>query len=332
MKPEWVYTALDKVKNNYRIDNHWIDDEKADDLEGKIRLIIDNQHIRWNVVVKNELRNYQLEQIQDLAFRHKPLMIIARRIFPKIKNHLREYEIAYLEGNGNIFLKKGKTYIFIDANKPLEPEKALTYKVFTTTGLRLIFEILQDKALVNQPYRLLAEKAQIGLGNVNNIMNGLKDQGYLIKLKKDELKLMRKKELYEKWIDLYPEKLKPGLKIGTFRFLRDDDFKNWKTIDLIRGKIWWGGEPAGDLLTNYLRPEILTIYTKENRNELIRHLRIVPDENGYIEIYHTFWDTDDTTTLYVPTWLVYADLMNTGDRRCIETAKKLYDEQLSGQF
>lgn len=143
--------------------------------------------------------------------------------------------------------------------------------------------------------------------------------------------MQNKKELLNKWIAAYEEKLKPSLEVGTFRFLNEEDFRNWKNLSLNPNKSWWGGEPAGDLLTNYLRPETLTIYTEETRNELIKNYRLIPDPKGNIRAYKKFWqiDLDEKTA---PPLLVYADLLSTNDSRCIETAQKIYDEYLQNKF
>jgi hypothetical protein len=143
---------------------------------------------------------------------------------------------------------------------------------------------------------------------------------------------VNKKELLNKWMDGYEVKLKPDLLIGTFRFLNVEDFLNWKTLPIQGKKTWWGGEPAGDLLTNYLRPGELTLYTIEKRNELIQRYRLAPDEKGNVRVYQKFWQYDDTKESVVPPLLAYADLMNTGDRRCIETAQKIYDDYLRDKF
>ncbi|MEO8414323.1 MAG: type IV toxin-antitoxin system AbiEi family antitoxin [Ginsengibacter sp.] len=86
-------------------------------------------------------------------------------------------------------------------------------------------------------------------------------------------------------------------------------------------------------LTNYLRPGELTLYITENRNELIKKYRLVPDIKGNIKIYKVFWHQKEETAINtVHPLLVYADLINTGDRRCIETAQKIYDELLANKF
>jgi hypothetical protein len=52
------------------------------------------------------------------------------------------------------------------------------------------------------------------------------------------------------------------------------------------------------------------------------------DVNGNVEIYRRFWTFDGDQAGLAPTPLVYADLMATGDGRCIETAKMIYAEHL----
>jgi hypothetical protein len=126
--------------------------------------------------------------------------------------------------------------------------------------------------------------------------------------------------------------LKPTLGVGSFRFLKQEDFHNWKNLPLKSGKTWWGGEPAADLYTNYLKPEILTLYTLESRSELVKHYRLIPDPNGHVQVYQRFWKKDEVNDVMVPPLLIYADLMNTGDRRCIEAGEKIYNELLQDKL
>ncbi len=39
-----------------------------------------------------------------------------------------------------------------------------------------------------------------------------------------------KEELLNAWMIKYAEKLKPELEIGIFRFLKEEDFVNWKRL------------------------------------------------------------------------------------------------------
>jgi hypothetical protein len=163
-------------------------------------------------------------------------------------------------------------------------------------------------------------------------MNGLKELNFLIEVRAQDFRLHNKKELLQKWIVAFEEKLKPDLLIGTFRFLKNEDFLNWKKLPLKEGRTWWGGEPGGDLYTNYLRPQILTLYTIETKNELIKNYKLIPDDAGNVKIYKKFWHFDTGPNNVVPPLLVYADLMNTGDRRSVETAEKVYNAFLQNKF
>ena len=130
----------------------------------------------------------------------------------------------------------------------------------------------------------------------------------------------------------YQDKLKPALLIGTFRFIKEEDYKNWPNLTFKEGKTWWGGEPGGDILTNYLRPEEFTIYTEEKRTDLIKNYKLIPDEKGNIKVFQKFWQYKDAGNKVIPPVLVYIDLMNTGDRRCIETAQRIYEKYLQNKF
>src|SRR5690606_33769361 len=133
---------------------------------------------------------------------------------------------------------------------------------------------------------------------------------------KDIYRMEHKKKLLGKWIMAYEKQLKPNLAIGTYRFVDNDNFINWKDIKLKQGQTFWGGEPAGDIYTDYLRPEELTLYTTEPRNELMKNYRLVPDELGNVKIYEKFWKENIMETNVVNPLLTYADLIMKGDRRC----------------
>jgi hypothetical protein len=58
------------------------------------------------------------------------------------------------------------------------------------------------------------------------------------------------------------------------------------------------------------------------------------DANANVKVLEAFWPKEIPTDEpgLVPTPLIYADLLATGDARCIETTKLLYDEYLARRF
>ena len=89
---------------------------------------------------------------------------------------------------------------------------------------------------------------------------------------------------------------------------------------------------AAAKLTKYLKPEQVTIYTQKTPGELLLTNKLKKDPNGDVEILEAFWQTeyDWPHPELVPPLLIYADLLATGDARNIETARMIYEQQLTG--
>ena len=326
-----IHKAVDSLQATAQIKGNW-KQKGLPSLDGMLSLIFANEVSTYNVEIKGELRNQALPQIYLHNEEFKPFMLVASRISPAIKKQLQAHNVAYLESNGNFYLKEGNKMFWIDAHKPLKIEDDNRNRAFTKTGLKVLFEFLQNPTLINQSYRQIAEQTGTSIGNITNILKGLKQEDFILSINKNTLKLNNTESLMTKWADEFTKNLKPTLRIGTFRFLKDDDLLAWKDLKLDTTKTVWGGEPAGDLLTNYLHPAEFTLYTDESRNELIKNYKLIPDEKGNVKIYQKFWKWDNSTQNTAPSLVVYADLMAISDRRCIETAQKIYDEYLQTQL
>lgn len=327
---EILSTALENLKRVIVSNNFWVNEIEKESGDGQILITLGVTRLRLNVEVKKELRAIHLLGIYEAAKANHPFILVTERISPNVKEELRKNGINYLEANGNIHLKDLGSLLFIDSNSALPIKKEQINRAFTKIGLKVVFQFLLDESLLNAPYREIAARSGIALGNVNYVLNGLKEKGYLIKKDKNQYQLLNKKELLETWVQKYEEKLKPELLIGNFRFLNATMIDDWKGMKLLPGKTFWGAEPAGNLLTGYLRPAVLTFYTQEPKAELIKKYRLVPDPKGNVILCKQFWEQDQQDSTTVPPLLVYADLINTNDQRCIETAQKIYDGFLKG--
>lgn len=326
-----IQTALENFQIATNIQAHWNKDG-IEQLDGKLQFKIKDEVFDFNVEIKNELRGHLLPKIYKLAQNYQPFILIAYRLYPEVKKQLREHNVTYLEANGNFYFKDQNKWFWIDANTTLKVEQDNRNRAFTKTGLRVLFEFLNNPQLINQTYRQIAEYAGTSVGNITHIINGLKQENLILPIDKNTYKVKDYQNLLIKWVEAYQYNLKPLLKIGTFRFLKENDFNNWQEIDLQKDKTLWGGEPAGDLLTNYLRPAELTIYTLETRGELMKNYRLIPDDKGNVKVYKMFWKHYNNQQKTVPPLLIYADLMNVGDGRTIETAQKIYNEYIQAKL
>jgi len=285
---EIIQTTLDNLNNTGILQAKWFETNENNDLNGQLELIWQDNPITLHTVIKRELRNVQLPQLEDMAKANPPFLVMAQRIFPKIKEALRERKIAYMEANGNLFIIQTNLLLWIDVNDPIPIKSTKTNKAFTKTGLKVVYQFLLNQNWVNKPYREIAEYTGTGIGTITNVFNGLEQEGFLIKLTKNENLLGNVRNLIENWVQAYEKQLKPNLYIGEFRFLDPEDFFQWRNIQLKPNWTFWGGEPAGDIYTNYLRPEELTLYTKEQPADLMRNYLLKPERNGPIKVYKKF--------------------------------------------
>lgn len=334
MKDYIAHTALAKLKEITDITGTWninIPGIKVnntiEDIDGIVEINIMGEKTIFFTEIKKEFRNYQLPVIFNKAKKYDRFLLIAENIFPKIKEQLHKKNIGYLDTQGNMFIKTNKNFIWIEQGKPFTKEKEIPNRAFTKIGIKVLFLYLMDEKWLNRPYREIAKNGGVALGAIPPVIAGLKELGYLIKVNQKRLKIVNKEELLNRWAEAYGEKLKPKIKVGNF-MPDTKTFKNWREIDFNNDKTLWGGEPAADLLTNYLNPKELTLYTAQNTKELIVNYHLLPDENGQITVYEKFWNFPCGNQKTVPPLLVYADLINTGDSRCIETAKIIYDQYL----
>ena len=318
MEEEIIQIALKNLWQNIGIKGLW---QKKDNQNDMLELIINGKKKKFVVDVKHEVRAHQLRHIEAHFHQHKNFMLVANRIFQKIKEELRQKEIPYLEANGNIFLKKGDIFLFVDTQKALEIEKIKGNRAFTKTGLKVVFYLLQYKEAINYTQRELAEKVGVGLGNIPQVIEGLKETGYLIPLNNKSYVWNNRVELLERWMVDYETILRPKLRKDKYSLKGQ-----WQDLKFNKEFTVWGGEPAADILTNYLRPEKFLIFTKETRIELIKNYHLMPDKNGMIEVFEMFWKNENGKT--VSPILIYADLILEGGKRNKETAEKIYHEYI----
>ncbi len=325
MEDNLIYAVVNEILKEHKINALW-EEPVIPNIDGALNIDYKGYNQRFYALVKKDLREFQLHQIFNLAEEFKPFLVIAENLFPKIKDALVQHGIAYIEMNGNINIETENFLLKVEGQrkKHFRPEKY--GRAFTKAGLKAIFLFLINENEINDTYREIARNADIAIGNVKRIHEGLLEEGYALRVNEKELKLTNRKELLQKWITAYTEKLKPRLFIGNFRFNNPDEFINWKNLNLERTLTQWGGEGAGNIYTNYLQPEVLTLYTNEKKVNMIKEYRLLPDPDGNVIIYERFWKDNKPFNNVVPPIIAYADLLATGNKRCIDTAQKIYEQ------
>jgi hypothetical protein len=301
-----------------------------------VTLGLGQQAQRYVVQIKHELKPADLGAVlheQDrLAELHgMPGLLMADHIRPELADALREQGREFADAAGNAYLRQPGLFIYVKGNKPVAKVAALQIgRAFQPTGLQVIFALLCHPEWINLPYRELAARAGVAHGTVGWVMPDLLQQGFIteIKGKRGTRRLYEGTRLLGLWADAYARQLRPRLVLGRYFVQSIDGWRDWP---LAEHAAQWGGEPAAALLTQYLKPGELTLYAPKLPGLLAGKYRFMKEADAQhrdaVEVRRKFWDfPDDQEQACVPAVLVYADLLATGDARCIETAKRLYEE------
>lgn len=269
-------------------------------------------------------------------------MLITDYANPNMADRLKDMNLAFIDLAGNAYLNEPPILIFMKGNRPLEKELlGATQKptrAFQPTGLKMLFGLLTNPALLHEPYREIAEATGVALGTVGLVFTDMREHGLLFEGKGRERRLPQKRRLVEMWVTAYPEKLRPKLRLGRYKA---PTHRWWENVNLEQHKAQWGGEVAAAKVTQYLKPEKTVIYADAIPARLIAENKLKKDPDGDVEILRRFWkpqhlgratNQTDPPRDIVPPLLIYADLMATADERNIETAKMIYEEFFNGYF
>lgn len=278
------------------------------------------------VVYKNEIR---AEQIASLIEQMQPVdkwLLICNYIPAPVKKELKNQGLNYIEAAGNSYIKKDGIFFYINNLAVTEYRVLKEGKLWKPAGLKFLFAVLIHPDLLNKPYREIARLSGIALGNIGDFIDELQTQGFATEGKREGkyfLFLENKTQLTNKWVELYNATLKPKIRKGKYRFANTMDVNKWENIHLKQAL--WGGEPAGALLTNYLVPQIFTLYTKQSNIEIMKELNLIPDNAGNVELIEMFWNSPIHSKVQnvVTPLLAYTDLVTSLDSRNRETAERI---------
>lgn len=282
--------------------------------------------VTFSCVVRNHVNkanyNLLLQQVAGIKeLTDKPLLVVTRHFVPELSDNFVKDGVNVVDGSGNCNIRSGSLYIRISGQKSALA-KETRGKAFNEAGLKLIFFFLNDEALINMPYRKISEATGASLGTINNVMDELGKNRFLITTEKRRF-LKNKKELLDVWQTYYNQTLKPKLLLKEMEFASDECLKDWESIALPDG-MCWGGESGAYMLDGYLAPEQFDIYTDVPSTRLVLTKKVKIQEKGRIHVYRKFWN-GGTNGKTAPKVVIYADLMGSGNSRCIEAAQRLVE-------
>lgn len=275
---------------------------------------------------------HAVTRMRDLG---KNAILVTDYVTPAVAEKLRELDIPFVDVAGNAYLRRPPVMIWVVGRKPVAARPRFRAgRAFQATGLKLVFALLCRPDLVNAGFREIAAFAGVAHGTVGWVLGDLREMGYLVEIGNKRTRVRRLRnahKLVAQWAEAYARTLHPQLLMGRYQTAEADW---WKKLDATKYKVLLGAEPAAAIATRHLRPGVMTLYAQETPARLMVDYRLRKTEDGNIELRRRFWpfDYEWQHPALAPPVLIYADLLATGDARCIETAQLIYDRYLARLF
>jgi hypothetical protein len=324
-------TALEAARNlgiRAEIDRH-LEGHQQVDADAVVRIGEGRQARSYLVEIKQGLRpatlGAALHQIERFG---KPGMLIADYVTPPMAETLKTRGIPFLDATGNAFIDQPPLFVWVKGQRPQDKlaAGAPTGRAFRPGGLKVLFALLCHPDWVDHPYRNIADQAGVAHGTVGWVMTDLQQLGFVADID-GKRRLLQQERLLKQWTEAYARTLRPKLVIARYRTDRTDW---WPDLNTRKYEVLLGGESAAEKVTGHLRPETVTLYAPKVPPRLLLDYKLRADPAGPVEVVKRFWAFDTEGGAVVPLPLIYADLVMTGDARCLETADLIYERILHG--
>lgn len=267
--------------------------------------------------------------------KQKPILF-SDYVSPRSAQRLGEVDVDYVDAAGNLLIRRPpKLHLLTSGARPRRLSESRSARLFMPSGLQVLFVLLVEPAAAEMPYRELAVHSGVALGSIAIIMNELKDKGYLTRRRAGP-RLVRSRELLERWVSGYSEQLRPKLLLGAFVASEKDAGANWQHLrDALRQRqidsAVTGGLGAYEL-THHDRGGDLTVFVSDWPKGVLQQLRWLPSPTGPITVVRQFcpaitWAMGGEQQVAHPL-LVYAELLHSGRERERETARIVYERYL----
>lgn len=290
-------------------------------IDAEIAIYYGSIEERYFAEIRKKIVPDNIPKILEQTKGVKNLMLLADYITPTARELLRMNNIQYVDTAGNMFLKNQNMYVLIQTNKTNRAKLNTNTKAFNKAGLKVIYQFLTNPEFLNKPYRFIGEKAKVTIATVGIVLKDLLRENYILQANTKEYKFQNREKLFEEWVKEYNRNLRPKLKKKRYRWLNKNE--NWRTIKLPI-ETYWGGANAAEKLTEYLIADKIEIYTALQFEEVMKVLKIIPDNKGEITVTEIFWKDQHHKSEIIDPMLIYADLLNETNPRYLETANKIY--------
>lgn len=283
-------------------------------IDGELTILLNQQPKHYFLEFKQIHRKESLVHYTHTNLK-KRCILVCNALSAYLREICIDLNVNYIDESGNIRIVDDSTYILIQGQKAV-PSK--TIATMTTGIVKCLFAFFAEPALLNAPYTLIAERADISLGMVNKTMNFLISHKH-IALQSTQRRFLDIQNLQYEWLLSYLQKV--ALKIPSITCPLPE---HWENVPLAKGDLW-AGEVAATQLTDYLIPQALLLFAQNLRPE---KYPISKNQNAKLQMKKAFWGKELNISQNAFALLTIAELLLSKDGRNREVAEMINDKYL----
>ena len=256
-------------------------------------------------------------------------LLLADFVNPVMAEKFRQKSIAFIDCAGNMNLRTHGLHVFTRGNRDVRVlQQRSKGRAFNPAGIKLLYAFFNAPALLNASYRTIASEVNVALGSIGPVLDDLQASGYIADID-GEKSLVNKPRLFERWVDAYLEKLRPGLLLGRYQSPANNW---WQSVEVKQYGALWGGEITVARQTPFMLPEQASVYLCADELEsFVQDCQLQPEADGDVTLYQAFncrvGLTDESES--VNAMIVYADLVDSIDPGNWEVAKTFYGDAIA---
>ncbi len=307
------------------------------------------QNAEYAVVIRTRITEAQLElivhQFDRLKDAGRRAMLFVGDLSLATAEALRQRGIQFVDTAGNMHLDLPWLKLCIIAHKIMPPRQG-NKSLVTVSALKIMYVLLSRPKAMSWTQRELSTAAGVALGSVGSVLRALRTRGFMRVYESYGVKtrnIANTEHLFQHWIAGYKEVLRRKLLLGTY--IMPGNRSITELAAMIGGQISQGVHLGGELGATLLHPGVLypasaTLHLDNGiaEGELVRRLKLVPDEKGNVNLMRAFGEctamqgVPATAGALAEPLLLYAELVQVEDPRTREFARVFLSTHIQDRY
>ncbi len=283
-------------------------------VDGELTILLNQQPKHYFLEFKRIHRKESLVHYAQ-ADSKRQRILVCNTLSIYLREICSDLNVNYIDESGNIRIVDDSIYIIIQGQKAV-PAKSIA--TMTTGIVKCLFAFFAEPELLNAPYTLIAERANISLGMVNKTMTFLLNNKHIAQ-QSTQRRFLDIQNLQYEWLISYLQKVAPKIQAITCPLP-----EHWESVPLTQGDLW-ASEVAAMQLTDYLIPQELLLFAQNLRPE---KYPLSKNQNSKLQMKKAFWGKELNISQNAFALLTVAELLLSKDGRNRELAEMINDKYL----